>query len=102
MIFFLFQTKLAQVPSRLEKEAQISSAKTEKRGKEPSVAPAAEISPVSSQPAQSIEGKLLYSSSSIVVIIYFQILFALNIELTQCLILSFCLIFLLILDTIEE
>lgn len=101
MIFFLFQTKLAQVPSRLEKEAQISSAKTE-RGKEPSVPPAAEISPVSSQPAQSIEGKLLYSSSSIVVIIYFQILFALNIELTQCLILSFCLIFLLILDTIEE
>lgn len=57
---YIFQTDLAQVPSRLEKEARTPSIKTEKKAKEATISPAPEITAVSSQPAQSIEGKSSY------------------------------------------
>lgn len=62
MIFaaYIFQTDVAQVPSRLEKEARTPSKKTEKKGKDAAISPAAETAAVPSQPAQSIEGKSSY------------------------------------------
>lgn len=51
----LKKTDLAQLPSRLEKEARTPSIKTEKKGKEAAISPATEITAVSSQSAQSIE-----------------------------------------------
>lgn len=54
---YISQSDLAQVPSRLEKDARTPSIKTEKKGKEAATSAATEIPAVSSQPAQSIEGK---------------------------------------------
>lgn len=49
--------ELAQPPSMMEKQVKVSKAKSEKKIKEATESPAIEMSPVSTQPAQNIDGK---------------------------------------------
>lgn len=51
--------ELLQSPSMMDKQVKVSQAKSEKRMEEVAESPSSEISPVLTQPSQTIEGKVL-------------------------------------------